>query len=242
MKIKIVSLKTAIKRRELLDENLKWLDYEYFDAIDFREKSYPLEKKFNFVPQSKDFSRGALGCLLSHRALWKELITSELSYMIILEDDVSINQVSYNKILEKIDHITSNYDIFFFGANNGNSIPKLFCKIKLVNNNSFIAEPIEKYLYGTYGYLVTRKGASILLEHSRFGLPVDYWSVYKSKSNVKYGCVYPNVIIPSLMANISDTEPLKKIIRRNSTYLIFKTLVINTLELLKLLLKKLRIY
>jgi GR25 family glycosyltransferase involved in LPS biosynthesis len=94
---------------------------------------------------------GAIGCAMSHRAIYQKIIDENINSCLILEDDITID----NKFNEKIkiieNYIKQNrldYDLFFLGFHH---------TAKYDNTNKY------KIVYGLFGYIVTNKGAKKLL-------------------------------------------------------------------------------
>jgi len=98
---------------------------------------------------------GSLGCALSHKKIWEECMMSSKPYL-IFEDDI-IPHSNFNFLFNQVtDQLSSiDYDIFYIGYN---EIPG-FKKAKIDN---VISKP-SGLITGTYGYIVSPKGASKLL-------------------------------------------------------------------------------
>jgi GR25 family glycosyltransferase involved in LPS biosynthesis len=74
------------------------------------------------APQRKQFSRGQVGCYLSHRALWQELCSMpDGSSMLILEDDVRLpayhdgTRSLAAQMTEFMARVPSDWGVVFFG-------------------------------------------------------------------------------------------------------------------------------
>lgn len=101
---------------------------------------------------------GMIGCSLSHITLWKKLISDNISYMYIFEDDAVPTQalLSQNESIEKlIQTLPDDWDIFYLGAKNMDSNEKAISD-KIVKMNVIY--------FGTHAYVINQKGAKKLLE------------------------------------------------------------------------------
>lgn len=110
-KIKIVSLKELPQRRKYFEENNSHIQYEFFDAINGRTVSDEVLNDINiFAEDLNDYTPGAKGCALSHRALWKECIETNQP-MIIAEDDTVFRLDFCEQYNQLIEEIPENWDI-----------------------------------------------------------------------------------------------------------------------------------
>jgi GR25 family glycosyltransferase involved in LPS biosynthesis len=98
---------------------------------------------------------GSLGCALSHKKIWEECVSATGSFLIFEDDIIPHNNFDkiFNSVCERL--ITLNYDLFYLGYN---EIPG-FKKSKL---DDVISKP-SGLITGTYGYIVSPKGAKKLL-------------------------------------------------------------------------------
>ena len=93
--INVISIKKDNARRKSFEKNNNHMTgkYTYFDAIDSSEYLASL-KKSRVVNRSYDFgwTRGAIGCGLSHLYLWQQCAQSSKP-KIIIEDDALISRI-----------------------------------------------------------------------------------------------------------------------------------------------------
>jgi len=99
-----------------------------------------------------DLTKGAVGCYLSHLSIYKKIIESNVDYGLIFEDDSKIVRRFYSKMLEGLDNLPDDWDIFLLG------VICLKCEFgkKIVKVDRF---------WGTHGYLIKNKSAAKLLEY-----------------------------------------------------------------------------
>ena len=94
---------------------------------------------------------GELGCYDSHYKCWKYIVDNELDSCLILEDGITILRDDFENI-----KINKNIDFLFVNE-----------EMKMDSEKRFVG-------YGTQGYIVTLKGARLLLEHcSTLIVPID---------------------------------------------------------------------
>jgi glycosyl transferase family 25 len=96
-RIFVVSLRRATERRERVRGRLRGLRYEFFDAVDkqdldrdqlVRDGTYDERRTRSAYRFRKEMSLGAIGCALSHRRLYEDMVANGWERMLVLEDDV----------------------------------------------------------------------------------------------------------------------------------------------------------
>ena len=104
--------------------------------------------------------RGALGCSLSHKAVWQDMISNDVSVAIVGEADLLPKSHLLPRVKAAMEHV-GEWDIVLLGYNIKNyylketdltDVPSGFKKGKIG-------------FCGTHGYMVSKKGAQILLDH-----------------------------------------------------------------------------
>lgn len=180
----IISLQRSQDRREIFNKyNSKYIkDYEFFDAIDGQTLDINDLSNKVFTKLSKNYTKGALGCALSHLALWEKCI--ELNEpILIMEDDVILSQNFkshfnnvYNSMLPtdwdivqlsyNCDSVVSFQNTSFenchciFGKKKTNDEDiKGFVKSKIIPSISRL-----NHSFGMSAYIIHPKGAKIIKE------------------------------------------------------------------------------
>mgnify|MGYP001151672417 FL=1 len=100
----LINLDRSTDRLNRMKDQLNKLGIEYsrIDALDGSKLSdnqisqitYPLshyESKFRFT---RELTRGEIGCFLSHRKCWLELVHSNHRFALIMEDDIKISSAA----------------------------------------------------------------------------------------------------------------------------------------------------
>ncbi len=184
-----------------------------FPGVVSIEAIYPKKTRIPFYSQIKTISKtrtratltdGALGCLLSHRVIWRRFLNQkEQDYCLILESDSKIDNLDI--IQNQQASISTQYDLFFWGAFDNRM--KLLQSTKMhIEDHYQIGTPLVNSLYCTYGYSINKNAAAFLLESTKkFNYPVDYWKLRLKNSSLSVGGILPNVIttVSSFKSTIS---------------------------------------
>ena len=207
----LVTSKDEIERYEHV-ASLKTL----FPNLIHIEAIYPSKIRIPFHNQIKSITKGrtgrvlsdgALGCLLSHRSIWRRFLNQETEdYCLILESDSKI--LDLNIIQSELKMMHTQYDLFFWGAFDNRMKLTQSSKVNLIDQYR-IGTPLINSLYCTYGYSINKLAAKFLLENTKkFNYPVDYWKMRLKHASLKVGGILPNVIttVPSFQSTISHSK------------------------------------
>ena len=165
---------------------------------------YPNETHVPFIHSIQAVSKkrtgralsiGEIGCLLSHRKVWREIVKgsgSETEAYMIVESDAIVKEAG--KINDNFKNLHQHYDVFFWGAFEGRT--QLFrSSVKKMEGDYQVGIPFIKSLYCTYGYSINKKAANYLLKVTGlFDHPVDLWKRNLKNTNLKIGAVKPEII------------------------------------------------
>ena len=173
----VISLKNETARREAVSAHLKecGFDFEFFDAIDGRQMDVLEHPRYDSITRrrchGRDLKPGELGCSLSHRAAYEEIIKRNLDYALIIEDDARFHEDSktvLNATIEK----TFDFDVI-----------RLLGSPKVARGKHRKIIPLYKDFHlvrlkttpgGAHATIVSRKGAEKLLKATeRFAFPID---------------------------------------------------------------------
>ena len=148
------------------------------------------------------YTKGALGCKMSHYYIIKKAKELDLDYVIILEDDFlftdNSEQMFNYKIFENVD---SNWDFIFLGGRIvGNTTEKINNLISKVDS-----------VITTIGYILNKKTYdSVLKNLVKYNYEID--SIYSNLSNKKYykNYIFDPPLIYQTMLQSSITTRLTK--------------------------------
>jgi len=106
---------------------------------------------------TREVTDGEVGCALSHIDIWQDTYNDAREATLILEDDFKLEyQVPWNEVYELLD---KGYDLIYLGRYKVNPEQEE----KDIKFNHMWVEP--KYSYNTHAYVLSRRGAKILVEN-----------------------------------------------------------------------------
>ncbi len=132
-KIYVVSIERTRKHRlEKLKENLKGLDYEFFEGVDATllndeeinqiadlEKSRETLNRFYQYRYGKQpnrtLRRSEIGCSYSHLKIYREMVEKGWKKVLVLEDDARIDFSKIHLIPQMLNEIPVNAEVFYWG-------------------------------------------------------------------------------------------------------------------------------
>lgn len=184
-------------------ENIRQLQSQ-LPLLEWEEAIYPAYTHVPFKKPLLDLSyartghrlrEGELGCLLSHRQIWRKIVNSDAdanTLFLVLESDSCIQDLD---VLENhYQDMSGRYDLFFWGAWEGHM--KLFRSTRRSLDKGFhVGIPFIKTVYCTYGYSLNKKAAAYLLQQTnKIAYPVDQFKYFMSDSTIRIGGVMPELI------------------------------------------------
>lgn len=182
----IVNLKSDKEKRHLMQKQLDeaGIKYEFVDAIDGSKLS-DQEKEKVYSPQKaievfkRELSNGEIGCALSHLNIYRKMIEQKVEYAVILEDDVEICPDFLN-LIKNFKEIQDECECLLLGHNDDIKrdvflYTSLWHKKKYIKNYKLYR--FTKVAFGTYGYIMTLRGAQKLLHSVKtIDKPIDHYT------------------------------------------------------------------
>ena len=179
---------------------------KYLKLFDISKKSNRIKNPY----KNHQFKKGVLGCSLSHYLLWTLMTQqeneSEMSYKLVLEDDIELcdNFIEkYNELLKVLDK-DDKWDVVYLG----------FTDYKNTNdtmiNNQLIKFSKDKRLHGggTFAYLIRKRGARKLVELAnkyKMQQAVDWFMIEQFDEVISYKCE-PELIFSEINGNETDVQ------------------------------------
>ena len=114
--IQVVSLRRTPERRARFSKLNPGIHFEFFDAVDGKTVDRATFFNGTLAEPNLPYSAGAVGCALSHLALWEKSI-KEQAVMTIVEDDVALRLDFETKSRELIAGLPANWDLIMWGWN-----------------------------------------------------------------------------------------------------------------------------
>ena len=143
-----------------------------FDAINGYKHDFRDDIRTGVVTErislwNTKFSKGELGCLMSHYMLWKKIVDESIPVTLILEDDAEPRRDDCLATISKMmEYLPTDWDIFLIGFQFEN------------DNSTWVNEHISKVtsrFIDMHSYVLTLEGAKRLVAAAPIHLPVDLW-------------------------------------------------------------------
>jgi glycosyl transferase family 25 len=176
--IHIISFAGNSVRKTYMNEQMQQLGLTatFVEAIDGRalsEDRLTVEYDATLAQRSSygELTRGEIGCALSHKKIWQQLIKSEEKGYIVLEDDALLKPES-PAIFSALQKTAKPGDFVNLGKSNANTFvwlqKTLFQPYRLVY--------INQALIGAIGYYITKEAAKRFLKViPKIYFPIDFW-------------------------------------------------------------------
>jgi GR25 family glycosyltransferase involved in LPS biosynthesis len=203
--IKVINMNNRLDRLQKITESLdkEKLSFQRVEAVDGKSLKLTCDILKLFKNNDFGFRRGFIGCALSHYNLWKELVASDKSYYVIMEDDATF----CDNFAEKLEELLKirNYDLLFLGYHikQNNIFDKNVKEVNVVPLN------IDLYIGGTHCYIITKNGASTLMDYidvNGIKHGIDYLMVKEQKILSVYE-TFPHISFSEwVKTNESDTD------------------------------------
>jgi glycosyl transferase family 25 len=171
-KIVVISMTDATERRARFADRAcnAGLAWQFVPAMTSLHPALSYTEEAAIVAKGRPLRGGELGCYSSHYAVWESLQAEDFDQCVVLEDDVIVDWTFVGKMVQ-IDFaaISINYLRLYYKWPTRHAI----LKENFVERARSIVE-LSGTAYGTQGYLITKAGARVLLDHCRIvKRPVD---------------------------------------------------------------------
>lgn len=244
IKVYVINLPKDTDRRNSVAKELNkisCLNPEFVDAVYGKElgkdklsKLFDFKKSKNY--RSDDVTLGEVGCILSHYACYKKLLTSDQDYALVVEDDVGfIGNGPFDELLNKaVKYVESEEP----------TVLQLFSFFHYMGKGLFFND--EHKVYRTFKttmatiYLINKQAARIIVSA---GLPywiADDWSLFRRKG-IRTMALYPSFAYhkdETFGSSIGWDDRKKRTIRIPRSWMEFRSLAD---EGIRVVLKKLGI-
>lgn len=198
----VISLKDEEARRDAIAAHLKerGLDFEFFDAIDGRQMNVLEHPGYNAkarrAANGVDLKPGELGCLLSHRALYKKAYESNAPYILVLEDDARLNE-NTKSVLEALTEKDFDFDIIRLLGSPKVARGKHRKIIPLIKD--FWLVRLRRIHGGAHATLISRAGLEKLIKATdTFAHPIDTIMNRTWETGIRSYCIQPGLAVQDL--------------------------------------------
>lgn len=201
LKTYVINLEKSTIRRKYMEDLLSpydFLDVEFVKAIDGRLLSEEeRHARFDYARSKKLYGRtlnaGEVGCALSHRMTYQQLLNENLAYALVLEDDIAIQRDLGSLDLAGVDKILRTRR------------PRV---LMLSGDYCFYRKKPMMRVYsavGAYAYLINRAAAQLILKKTHPCCVADEWLYYKRKG-LKLYAVYPYMIDANVNMEVLSSD------------------------------------
>jgi glycosyl transferase, family 25 len=174
--IKVISLRRTPDRREKFARLNDGISFEFVDAVDGQAVDRAKFLDGRLAEEDLPYSAGAIGCALSHLALWERSI-KEQAVLTVVEDDAILRCDFGEKSLEVIAGLPAGWDLIMWGWNFDSvlsiqAMPGISNTVIVCNQNQLrqsvirfrtLASPIHIFrldkCFGTCAYSISPEGS-----------------------------------------------------------------------------------
>ena len=194
MRIFVVSLKNSVERRQVIEQKLANVDFQFFDADNLRAE--PDHFIFSLYDRSKtkkykgyELTVAELGCFASHVSLWQKSVELNKS-ILILEDNIEITEVFFS-YLPKLATLVEKYGVLKLC----NLFESDYKVVEEVDGQCQVVTYLTKPGLGTQGYAITPSAAQRYLDIvPGFFEPVDNFMEHEWRTKQTIYSLNPNLI------------------------------------------------
>ena len=166
MKVYLVNMDRSTDRLEIMQRRLLslGLEYERVSAVDGSKLSME-DKKCVVSPNWRypySLTPGEVGCFLSHKKCWQNLIDSDEPWALVLEDD-SVFHPKAKDYFQSTEWIPNGVQLIQFSYTKDSTFSD---KTVILPNGSHLVRVKQSSPCGTYAYLISREAAKRALELS----------------------------------------------------------------------------
>jgi GR25 family glycosyltransferase involved in LPS biosynthesis len=207
MRIKCINLVRRPDRKEsmtkLLGEHDLIQHCDFFEAIDGKLLQPTDEIKKIFTGNDFGTIRAVIGCALSHKTLWEQLVEDPVyDRYLILEDDIELVNGFKSKLYQVTNEMNMNhrnYDIVYLGCSVRNVfMDKYRAKCKNIEFMTITEYDTSITIGGLFGYIISKSGANKFLKFiNKHGIKhgIDYLMFrYAKEMNIKHYEVLPHIV------------------------------------------------
>jgi GR25 family glycosyltransferase involved in LPS biosynthesis len=208
---------------------------QQFKQFTISESIYPSNTHIPFLKAIIDKSKERTGqalmatevaCLLGHRRILRQIVkaaTNNEEHFLVLESDSKI--LDFSLLKTYFEPISKQYDLFFWGAWEGNAKIKR-SKAQVLDRKYTIGEPLLHTIYCAYGYSINKPTAKYLLKQSaKISTPFDIFKQFIDPQLIKIGTITKEVITTSDIGN--QGSYIRKTNKKDNFKRTFYLLILN---------------
>lgn len=203
----VINLEQSADRRADMAKRLNPLrvSYTFFKAVNGHALDIDTLPDYDKMRRrlyfGRDLSKGEIGCLLSHRAVYQHMVDNNIERAIVLEDDVHIDP-GFPQVVRDILQSPVKWDVIRFLA---------YEKVQKIGRDIFtlptltgegkphVLARIPTTSGGAYGYMLTQHAAREFLRHmQKNALPVDILHGYVWRTGLETFILRPSPVAADL--------------------------------------------
>lgn len=219
MKTYIINLKKSLERRSYMVELLRpyqdFLEIFFIEAVNGRDMSKEQlanvwEQKATYKTYGRYMKSGEIGCALSHRKCYEEILRQHDDMALILEDDISFQNVDVKNIILSVEKIvqTEKPMVVLLSGD------YWYTRKKFQLDNIQFANVHEAM--GAIAYVVNKSAAQRMISLSRRYLADDWYNI--KKTGIKLYALYPHFVDSADLGTEISKDGYVGTIRKNLSY------------------------
>lgn len=225
MKVFVVSLTRAEKRREYINAHLSslGLDYEIIDAVDYLELTpadYDTLTDQEAVRKNPYLSKGSIACSLSHVKIYRRIVQDSIDVCLVLEDDAQLPK-NIKQLLAAVQSNIQQDEVIalsYFNHHESKPVTHLSKEGRTpLRGVGELVHPIDLHdIASTMAYVITKNVAEKMIDILMpISVQTDYWGVYYDKGAFNsFRCLYPVPVRAALLRSSIDYEAGKTLMSR----------------------------
>lgn len=195
----VINLEHSAERRSTMSARLDPLgrSYSFFAATNGSQldlETLPsYSKLWRRLFFGRDLTKGEMGCLLSHRAVYQHMVDKNIQNAIVLEDDVFV-AVDFPDVINALLTETFAWDVIRFLGRE-----KVYRTSRRIGPlcGLYRVTGITGTPGGAYGYLLNQNAAREFLKHMQKNwLPVDILHGHVWRTDLDIFAIQPSPVIP----------------------------------------------
>jgi glycosyl transferase family 25 len=190
--------RTAFANRAV-DARASW---QFVDAATSAPAALPYRESASIKRLGRPLGIGEVGCFASHWAVWKQIVESNQSQALVLEDDTIVDWQALDLI---VDTDLASLGIDLLRLYSTHPFKYRLAINRFLGPHSHLVETRGLFL-GTQGYAVTRRGALRMLQLAQsIEMPIDWYMSRYWRFGFRNYCLFPFPLIENLSpSNIGE--------------------------------------
>ncbi|MGI4984538.1 MAG: glycosyltransferase family 25 protein [Janthinobacterium lividum] len=207
-----ISLQSAPERRRLMTDQFAkaGITARFFDAVELKDGGNAIpgyDESEHIRRAGRGLSRGEIGCYLSHRKVWQQLLDSSDDTYCVLEDDVILD-TGFRQTVEAIVARSAELDIVRLSTRTPRDLRLSYVKL----HTGARVHWTRQCASGSHGYTITRRAAHAMLKCTERMLdPIDHELTRCWEHRQKVLALHPPAIrLADLSSTIRDRHGVRR--------------------------------